>query len=128
MCVVRGREIVLRAHNSALRRLELDRHARVVVIVVVVEKHERNARARGSGTYKKRDKRSADTHTHNTLARENKKKREEIHFWYARNDTHSCLFGQKGTKKRSPLELESALQNKKRSTAHLTCLVLRMCF
>ena len=124
--VVRGREIVLRAHKSALRRRELDRHARVVVVVVVViKKHERNARARGSGTHTKKEINDPPTHTTHLLAK-TKKKREEIHFWYARNDAHSCFSDKKRTKKRS--RPWRALHNKKRSNAHLTYLLVRMCF
>jgi len=92
---VRGREIVLRAHTSALRRRELDRHARVVV----VKKHERNARARGSGRHTKKE--INDPPTHNTLTRENKKEKRRNPFLVRAKRCAQLLFGQKRTKKRS---------------------------
>jgi len=129
---VRGREIVLRAHKSALRRRELDRHARVVVVVVVViKKHERNARARGSGTHTKKEINDPPTHTHNTLTRENKKEKRRNPFLVRAKRCAQLLFGQKTNEETlSPLERdrERALQNKKRSNAHLTYLLVRMCF
>ena len=106
---------------------------RVVVVVVVVKKHERNARARGSGTHtKKRDKRSADTHTQHTYSRKQKRKEKKSIFG-TRETMGTAAFRTKNERGNAlapgerERERERKLQNKKRSNAHLTYLLVRMC-